>query len=84
MSPHDAQQREAIAERLERRGDRYRNAGDDSRADAADLLARAARAAPTVEDARALESGADPTARPPGFWRRLRDRFRGQPAGDDS
>ncbi len=84
MTPEEAHQREEIATRLERRSDLYRNAGDEGRAGEADLLARAVRAAATLDEARALEAGSDPTASPPGFWRRLWDRLRSGRRTDDS
>ena len=84
MTPEEAHQREEIATRLERRSDLYRNAGNDLPGPPLDLQAHAVRAAATLDEARALEAGSDPTASPPGFWRRLRDRLRSGRAPDDS
>ena len=84
MTPEEAHQREEIATRLERRSDLYRNSGDEGRAGEVDLQAHAVRAAATLDEARALEAGSDPTASSPGFWRRLRDRLRSGRAPDDS
>ncbi len=83
MSTIDDPERREIAERLGRRADLYRNAGDQERARLAEDAAAQALSAPSLEDAGAIEASVGAPRR--GFLGRLWDRLRrGGGDSDDS
>ena len=75
MTPDEERTREEVAQRIERRADRYRNAGDEEGARRAEEVASQARAARTLAQALAVEAGLGAAGESPGifgrFWRLL-------------
>lgn len=78
------EEREEIGQRLERRADRFRNAGDEAAAAAAEGAAARVRQAATLAAALAIEAGLAASAPAGGFWQRLWGTLtgRGEPRDD--